>query len=105
MPDEYEDIYDTNGTVAKLNIEVERLQKAEIDKIADNLREMRLIEENAKLKVEIEESNSLLRSAYQIAARDGSKTNWEAFRNQVYKALIRQHEMMYPKDKNETSNL
>lgn len=62
----------------------------------------RLTAENARLIVEVKESNSLLRSSYQIALRDGNKTNWEAFRNQLHLALIRQHEIMYPKDENET---
>ena len=55
----------------------------------------------ARLEAEIEESNRLLRSTYQIAVRDGKDTNWEAFRNQVYIALVRQHEQMCPKSVDE----
>lgn len=39
----------------------------------------------------ITEANSLLRSAYQIALRNGESTNWEAFKNSVYKELVREH--------------
>lgn len=36
------------------------------------------------------ESIMLLRSAYEIAKRNGQETNWEAFRNSVQKELLRQ---------------
>ena len=59
----------------------------------------RLTQRVRELEEEVKESNGLLRSTYQIAKRDGKDTNWEAFRNQVYIALVRQHEQMYPKEK------
>lgn len=37
------------------------------------------------------EANELLRSAYAIASRDGAETNWPAFRNKVFDALVRQN--------------
>jgi hypothetical protein len=37
------------------------------------------------------ESNDSLRSAYQIAKRDGRDTNWKSFRNQLSDVLDRQH--------------
>lgn len=37
------------------------------------------------------EANSLLRSAYQIALREGKETNWEAFKGRVYEELVREH--------------
>lgn len=37
------------------------------------------------------EANDLLRSAYSIALRDDANTNWEAFRNRVFDALVRQN--------------
>lgn len=51
--------------------------------------------ENERLMEEIKQSNSLLRSAFMIAKRDGKETNWEAFRGQLDIALERQHKMMY----------
>jgi len=38
----------------------------------------------------MEEQNSLLRSAYQIACRKGKSTNWEAFKNNVQEELLKQ---------------
>lgn len=48
----------------------------------------------AALKVEIAESNQLLRSAYAVAARAGDNTNWVALRQQLNQALQRQHDIM-----------
>lgn len=45
-----------------------------------------------------EESNSLLRSAWMIAKRDGKQTNWKAFRNKLRPVLIKQHKLMYHPD-------
>jgi hypothetical protein len=45
---------------------------------------------------EVEESNGLLRSAFQIAERNGFKTNWDAWREQLSKTLNRQHRLMFP---------
>lgn len=38
----------------------------------------------------MEETNSLLRSAYAIACRKGKETNWEAFKNNLEKELLKQ---------------
>ena len=38
-----------------------------------------------------ENANSLLRSAWMIANRNGEQTNWEAFKNAVYKELVAEH--------------
>ena len=38
-----------------------------------------------------ENANSLLRSAWMIANRNGEQTNWEAFKNAVYKELVEEH--------------
>lgn len=46
----------------------------------------------SELERMLNESNSLLRSAYQIALRNGEKTNWDAFRGQLKKALDAQKE-------------
>jgi hypothetical protein len=40
------------------------------------------------------QANSLLRSAYAIASRNGVDTNWEAFKNQVEMALDSEHEVL-----------
>lgn len=47
------------------------------------------------LRAEIYEANSLLRSAYQIAIRNGQETNWLAFIGQLEKALEQQHKIIY----------
>ena len=59
---------------------------------------IQLNEEIKRLKDEVKESNSLLRSAFMIAKRDGKETNWEAWRKQLNIALERQHKMMYPQE-------
>jgi hypothetical protein len=40
------------------------------------------------------EANSMLRSAYAIAERDGENTNWEAFRARCMEVLVIQHEVL-----------
>ena len=42
-------------------------------------------------------ANSLLRTTYQIAQRNGERTNWIAFRKRLTAELKRQHKIMYPK--------
>ena len=51
---------------------------------------------HTEAEFEFEQANSLLRSAYAIALREGKDTNWEAWRNQLLKELKRQHKIMYP---------
>ena len=56
--------------------------------------------EHKKITEEISlqtEANSLLRSAYQIALREGKDTNWEAFKISLWKELIREQEKIIPK--------
>jgi len=36
------------------------------------------------------ETNELLRSAYQIASREGKNTNWKSFKNNLERALLNQ---------------
>ena len=50
----------------------------------------------------LQEANDLLRSAYEIASRDGKETNWKAFRARLKDALKRQNEILlfhYGKEK------
>ena len=47
-----------------------------------------------------ENANSLLRSAWMIANRNGEQTNWEAFKNAVYKELVEEHEIKTSTDNN-----
>ena len=60
--------------------------------------ESKLKQSIAELRAEIKESNSLLRSAFMIAKRDGKDTNWEAWRKQLDDALSRQYAMMHPQE-------
>lgn len=46
----------------------------------------------SEIEVLFAEGNSVLRSAFQIAARHGEDTNWAAFRNCVEAVLKNQHE-------------
>ena len=50
-----------------------------------------------------ENANSLLRSAWMIANRNGEQTNWEAFKNAVYKELIVEHNAKTSSDNNKPS--
>ena len=47
-----------------------------------------------------ENANSLLRSAWMIANRNGEQTNWEAFKNAVYKELLEEHKIKTSSDNN-----
>ena len=49
------------------------------------------VEISTVVKDDPTEANSLLRSAYQIASRNGEKTNWKAFKDRVYEELVREH--------------
>jgi hypothetical protein len=51
---------------------------------------------DTKIIEELEKPNQLLRSMWQIAERDGYKTNWEDFRKQLKTELEREHKIMYP---------
>ena len=50
-----------------------------------------------------ENANSLLRSAWMIANRNGEQTNWEAFKNAVYKELVVEHNAKTSSDNNKPS--
>jgi len=50
-----------------------------------------------------ENANSLLRSAWMIANRNGEQTNWEAFKNAVYKELVVEHNAKTSTDNNKPS--
>lgn len=49
-----------------------------------------------RMRQALEHANSLCRSAFQIAARDGKETNWIAFRACLKKSLEIQHAVMFP---------
>ena len=51
-----------------------------------------------------ENANSLLRSAWMIANRNGEQTNWEAFKNAVYKELEEEHKIKTSLDNNKPSD-
>lgn len=44
---------------------------------------------------DLEIANGLIRSAFEIAKRNGKDTNWVAFRKQLDKELKRQHKILY----------
>lgn len=44
----------------------------------------------------LDEANGLLRSAHEVAKRDGADTHWQPFRDRLMEALQRQHRVMYP---------
>lgn len=52
--------------------------------------------ENAKLRAVLEDANGLCRSAYQVAARGGLKTNWPALTTQLGESLKRQLAALAP---------
>lgn len=55
-----------------------------------------LAAEVRKLRTALKDANDLCRSAYQVAMREGHKTNWPAFRACLSESLDRQHRVMYP---------
>jgi len=60
-----------------------------------------IIEDLRNRETELAAANGLLRSAFQIAKRDGKDTNWEAWRKQLDIALVRQHKLMHGKESEE----
>lgn len=52
------------------------------------------LDEIDKLMKMLGQANSLLRSAYKIAERQGRKTNWSAFQKRVHAALEKQHDVL-----------
>lgn len=55
---------------------------------------------DAEISVDVKKllgtANSLLRSAYQIALREGEYTNWKDFRDRVYEELLSEHKILHP---------
>src|SRR5690348_443154 len=45
---------------------------------------------------ELKKANEVLRSCYQVAAREGKETNWEPFLKTIDNILKEQHEILYP---------
>lgn len=70
-------------TINKLYLELSQIATA---KTAREVEMMRLIHE----------ANDVLRSASEIAMRDG-QANWPAFRAVLFRVLEDQHRFMYPK--------
>ena len=58
-----------------------------------------LLKERDRLQAALKDANDLCRSAYQVAKRNGRKTNWPAFRDCLRESLERQHAVMYPPNK------
>lgn len=50
---------------------------------------------NEQLLEKLKKANELLRSAYSIASRGGSDTNWEPFSKSVLEELEKQQEIIY----------
>ena len=44
---------------------------------------------------DLTEANDLLRSAYQIAIREGVNTNWEAFQTRLEEVLVKQSKQLF----------
>jgi hypothetical protein len=51
---------------------------------------------NSKILEALYSANGVMRSMYQIAAREGRDTNWGPFIKALEKELQVQHEIMYP---------
>jgi hypothetical protein len=88
---------DYNDESARLQQRIDTLEAYIADYCAPTISDK--YNETDRLIEEIKESNDLLRSAFMIAKRDGIDTNWEAWRKQLEIALVRQHKMMFGKDK------
>lgn len=50
----------------------------------------------AELTTALENANEILRSAHSIADRNGERTNWTSFKDNVQKALFEQHRILVP---------
>jgi hypothetical protein len=61
---------------------------------------MRTATELRRLDKMLTNANELLRSAYQIAKREGESTNWEAWVYQLKNGLDDQHAVMHPSGHN-----
>ena len=49
-----------------------------------------------QLKEALKSANDMCRSAMSIVEREGSSTNWSAFKKQLQESLELQHNAMYP---------
>lgn len=52
----------------------------------------------------MEQQNELLRSAYQIACRKGTETNWDAFKKNLEKELLKQAGIVTEEDMQSVCN-
>lgn len=53
----------------------------------------------------LEPANQLLRSAYQIASRNGESVAWKAFANQLEDELKREHKILHPETPQHTKEI
>ena len=70
----------------------ELTEQLEAQETLSEIQQMALQDKN---DISMTEANSLLRSAWMIANRNGEQTNWEAFKNRVYEELVREHNKTY----------
>ena len=82
MNEAADEIERLNGLVA--------LQKKDMKVAMDN---------NERLRAELKDANSALRSAAEVAQRDGKDTNWDAFRSRLAKVLLAQAKALAVEDK------
>ena len=85
---------------------VEELTKQlEAQETISEIQQMALQDKKDKnIDISTTEANSLLRSAWMIANRNGEQTNWEAFKNRVYEELVREHNKTYSDNNKGDSN-
>ena len=81
-------------------LELNAAMADDIGEPGDGKLTMRAAGELRSLDKILTEANELLRSAYQIAKREGESTNWEAWINQLKSGLNDQHALMHPSGQN-----
>lgn len=85
--------YSVNGRLGKILNDTANALKGPPDPLAlHSTHDLAKVSERAMAS--LREANDLLRSAYQIAARNGANTNWTAFSNRLEGVLVMESELL-----------
>lgn len=93
MREEEEFMYTLNGRLSKILNDTANVLKGTPDKLAIHSTHD-LAQVSRRVMALLRVANDLLRSAYQIAQRNGAETNWGAFTRCLESALVAESELL-----------
>lgn len=76
--------------------EYQKEWKGNVDRYSKAIMQLIQLHDEAVEREILKKPNEALRSAYQIAKREGKDTNWDIFTHYLENELEREHKIMYP---------